>query len=141
MILQRYNMKNAALFLLFAFLVFFASANPKVKEKNPVAQTPGSQWMEGKHGLMVHWISPFFDTTKQNKTPLPEKGDYKNDSNDAVNGFDVDRFGKNLDGWWFDSCYPNHPIFDNKYMKWEALYDAAREGSPDAMFESYFIDY
>ena len=26
------------------------------------------------------------------------------------------RFGKNLDGWWFDGCYSNHPIFDNKQM-------------------------
>ena len=194
--------------------------------------------MKGKYGIMVHWLAPYYDTTKKNKTPLPEKGVFKSDLNEAVNGFDVKRFmkdfdrsgaewliftigqntgtyaspnsvidslagkghtpkrdlvleiekavkkrgkrfiaylpceirineslhkgfawntelntdqsefqrlyllavrewavrfGTNLDGWWFDGCYPNFPIFDNKYMKWEAWYTAARAGNRDAV--------
>lgn len=197
-----------------------------------------SEWMKGKYGLMVHWLSPNFDKTKTNRTPLPQKGEYKSDLNEAVNGFDVDRFlndfdqtgaewliftigqnsgtyaspnsiidsltgkghtserdlvleiakgikkrgkrfiaylpceiknnetmhegfrwnsqpdtdqsefqylylkavrewavrfGKNLDGWWFDGCYSNHPAFDNKYMRWDEWYDAARAGNNDAV--------
>ena len=62
-----------------------------------VTQAPRSHWMEGKYGLMVPWLAPNFDTTRVNKTPLPEKGAYKADSNDAVNGFDVQRFMREFD--------------------------------------------
>jgi len=187
---------------------------------------------------MVHWLSPNFDKTKPNTTPMPRHGEYKKDLNDAVNGFDVHRFmqdfdksgaewliftigqnsgtyaspnsvidslagpghtpqrdlvleiakeikqrgkhfiaylpceirknislhkgftwnakpntdqaafqklylqavkewsvrfGKNLDGWWFDGCYTNDPIFDNKHMQWSAWYSAARAGNDNAV--------
>lgn len=225
-------------FILFAlcFFSFFIHSINRVKSQE--TNLPRSEWMKGKYGIMVDWLSPNFDTTKINKTPLPEKGAYKNDLNEAVNGFDVNRFmkdfdqsgaewliftigqntgtyaspnsvidslagkghtskrdlvleiakavkkrgkrfiaylpceirvnesllkgfawnpelntdqaefqrlylkavrewavrfGKNLDGWWFDGCYSNHPIFDNKQMNWEAWYDAARAGNMDAV--------
>lgn len=231
-------MKNIATLLVVAFLVFPVFVKSEIKEKNSVIESPRNQWMKGKYGIMVHWIAPYYDRTKKNKTPLPEKGVLKSDLNEAVNGFDVNRFmkdfdqsgaewliftigqntgtyaspnsvidsllgpghtpkrdlvleiaqavkkkgkrfiaylpceirineslhkgfawnkelntdqaefqrlylkavrewavrfGKNLDGWWFDGCYSNHPIFDNKYMKWEAWYDAARAGNKDAV--------
>lgn len=229
-------MKTLLLLIVFCSFPFFVHSMDNVKDQE--THLPRSEWMKGKYGLMVHWLSPNFDTTKKNKTPIPEKGDYKNDLNDAVNGFDISRFmedfdqsgaewliftigqnsgtyaspnsvidslagmghtpkrdlvfeiakavrkrgkrfiaylpceirineslqkgfawntepntdqtefqrlylkavkvwsvrfGKNLDGWWFDGCYPNHPIFDNKYMRWEAWYDAARAGNKDAV--------
>jgi hypothetical protein len=43
------------------------------------------------------------------------------------------RFGKNLDGWWFDGCYDTRPVFLNKYVKWDDWYKAARAGNPDAV--------
>src|SRR5690606_27506747 len=96
-------MKKITLFLLVTLLVF-SGFSPLVKaetnEKRKEIQSPRSEWMKGKYGLMVHWITPNFDPTKNNKnplTPLPEKGSYKNDLNDAVNGFDVKRFMKDFD--------------------------------------------
>jgi hypothetical protein len=53
--------------------------------------------MKGKYGIMVHWLTPNFDTTKENKSPLPEKGLFKIDLNEAVNGFNVNRFMKDFD--------------------------------------------
>jgi hypothetical protein len=41
------------------------------------------------------------------------------------------RFGKNLDGWWFDGCY-TWDAFPNKYMKWEKWYEASRAGNNNA---------
>ncbi len=221
-----------------AFSIYPFFVKSQDKEKSSISQPPRSEWMRGKYGMMVHWLSPNFDLTKKNKTPLPERGIYKSDLNDAVNGFDVNRFmkdfdqsgadwliftigqntgtyaspnsvidslagkghtskrdlvleiakavkkrgkrfiaylpceirinetlhkgfgwniemntdqaefqrlylkavkewavrfGENLDGWWFDGCYSNHPIFDNKYMKWVDWYDAARAGNPNAL--------
>lgn len=43
------------------------------------------------------------------------------------------RFGKNLDGWWFDGCYSDSQIFANKYVKWEAWYQASRAGNVNAL--------
>ena len=227
---------NPILTLLISLLFFSFSVNPKEEP-----ELPRSQWMEGKYGLMVHWLSPNFDPTKNNNnplTPLPEKGAYKADLNDAVNGFDVNRFmkdfdksgaewliftigqnsgtytspnsvidslcgeghtserdlvleiakavkkrgkrfiaylpceirvnstlhqgfawnkepntdqaefqrlylkairewavrfGKYLDGWWFDGAYYNNAAFDNKVIKWELWYDACRAGNEDAV--------
>ena len=227
-----------ALFILIAFCSFPFFVHSINRVKSLETNLPRSEWMKGKYGIMVHWLAPYYDTTKKNKTPLPEKGVFKSDLNEAVNGFDVKRFmkdfdrsgaewliftigqntgtyaspnsvidslagkghtpkrdlvleiekavkkrgkrfiaylpceirineslhkgfawntelntdqsqfqrlyllavrewavrfGTNLDGWWFDGCYPNFPIFDNKYMKWEAWYTAARAGNRDAV--------
>ena len=229
-------MKALLLIIVFCSSPFFVHSMIKVKDQE--TQLPRSEWMKGKYGIMVHWLSPHFDKTKTNKEPLPENGAIKNDLNDAVNGFDVNRFmkdfdrsgaewliftighnpgtyaspnsvidslaglghtsnrdlvleiakavkkrgkrfiaylpceigsnvslqkgfkwntepgtdqaefqklyvkavkewavrfGKNLDGWWFDGCYPDRPIFHNKYMKWGEWYDAARAGNQDAV--------
>ena len=226
------------LFILITFCSFSFIAHSINREKGKETNLPRSEWMKGKYGIMVHWLTPNFDTTKENKSPLPEKGVFKIDLNEAVNGFNVNRFmkdfdqsgaewliftigqntgtyaspnsvidslagkghtpkrdlvleiakavkkrgnrfiaylpceirvneslikgfawntelntdqaefqrlylkavrewalrfGKNIDGWWFDGCYSNHPIFDNKQMKWEAWYDAARAGNRNAV--------
>ena len=42
------------------------------------------------------------------------------------------RFGKRIDGWWFDGCY-TWPVFHNGHMAWPSWYDAARAGNPDAI--------
>jgi hypothetical protein len=230
--------KTLLLLVVFCSLTLFVHSNSTISKNDKLPQSPRSEWMKGKYGLMVHWLSPYFDKTKTNKSPLPENGVFKSELNDAVNGFDIDRFmadfdqsgaewliftigqntgtyaspnsvidslagqghtpkrdlvleiakavkkrgkrfiaylpceirindslhkgfawntepdtdqanfqrlylkavrewavrfGKNLDGWWFDGCYSNHPIFDNKYMKWQAWYDAARAGNPNAV--------
>jgi hypothetical protein len=41
------------------------------------------------------------------------------------------RFGKRLDGWWFDGCY-TWPVFHNSLYKWDLWCAAARAGNPDA---------
>jgi hypothetical protein len=41
------------------------------------------------------------------------------------------RWGKQVDGWWFDGCYP-WAIFPNHTMDWPLWFDACREGNPDA---------
>lgn len=41
------------------------------------------------------------------------------------------RFGKNLDGWWFDGCY-TWPDFHNSLYQWPLWCTAARAGNPDA---------
>ena len=42
------------------------------------------------------------------------------------------RYGKLLDGWWFDGCYYQEP-FHNKHMKWEKWYAACRAGNENAV--------
>lgn len=54
-----------------------------------------SAWMEGKYGLMVHWLSPNYDGT--GKIPLAIKRKYLTDLNEAVNAFDLDLFMKEFD--------------------------------------------
>jgi hypothetical protein len=44
----------------------------------------------------------------------------------------AERFGKLLDGWWFDGCY-TWPVFHNRFMEWDLWYSAARAGNPDAV--------
>lgn len=68
-----------------------------VNAQNQAVQAPRSQWMSGKYGLMVHWLAPNFDTTKDNQSPLPQQGAYKAGLNAAVNGFDVPRFMRDFD--------------------------------------------
>ena len=46
--------------------------------------------MEGKYGLMVHWLSPNFDGTGE--FPMAVKGDYLTELNEAVDVFDIDSF-------------------------------------------------
>jgi hypothetical protein len=41
------------------------------------------------------------------------------------------RYGKNLDGWWFDGCY-TWDVFPNRTYNWPLWFDAARAGNPDA---------
>jgi hypothetical protein len=41
------------------------------------------------------------------------------------------RYGKNLDGWWFDGCY-TWEVFPNSTYNWPLWFDAARAGNPDA---------
>jgi hypothetical protein len=43
-----------------------------------------------------------------------------------------ERFGENLDGWWFDGCY-TWEAFHSKYMKWEKWYEAGRAGNKNAV--------
>ncbi len=42
------------------------------------------------------------------------------------------KFGKLLDGWWFDGCY-EWPVFHNSLYDWPAWIAAARAGNPDAI--------
>lgn len=41
------------------------------------------------------------------------------------------RYGKDLDGWWFDGCY-TWPVFPNSQYRWPEWCAAARAGNPDA---------
>jgi len=41
------------------------------------------------------------------------------------------RYGKNLDGWWFDGCY-TWDVFPNSTYNWPLWFDAARAGNPYA---------
>ncbi len=58
-----------------------------------------TEWMEGKYGLMVHWLAPNFDnnTTVKKKSPLALTREYYADLNRAVNAFDLDLFMKAFD--------------------------------------------
>jgi len=49
---------------------------------------PKAQWMEGKYGIMVHWLAP---------GPPPQFGEYKSDLNEAIDDFDVEGFMKDFD--------------------------------------------
>ena len=227
-------MMKIRLIVLNVILLLILSCNTKSifdksenEEESKVTQLPRSHWMEGKYGLMVHWLAP---------GPLPQSGAQIKDLNKAVDAFNLEafmadfdqtgaewliftigqnsgnyaspnitidslagkghtsnrdlvleiaqaikkrgkrfiaylpceiranesmhkgfawntqsgtdqakfqqlylkvirewaiRFGKNLDGWWFDGCY-TWEAFPNKYMKWEEWYNAARAGNPDA---------
>ena len=42
------------------------------------------------------------------------------------------RFGKLLDGWWFDGCY-TWPVFHNRFMDWPNWFAAMRAGNPEAV--------
>ena len=42
------------------------------------------------------------------------------------------RYGKNLDGWWFDGCY-TWDVFPNHTYRWPLWFDAARAGNPEAI--------
>ncbi len=42
------------------------------------------------------------------------------------------KFGKLLDGWWFDGCY-EWEVFHNSLYEWPAWIAAARAGNPDAI--------
>ncbi len=209
------------------------------------SQVPSSKplradWMKGKYGMMVHWLSPRFGQPDLGRpvSPLPRKGEYVTDLNKAVDGFAIQkfmkdfdesgaewliftigqnrgtyaspnktldvlcgpghtskrdlvlelaqavkargkrfiaylpceihgnetlhqclgwtatpntdqaifqenylkvirewavRFGKNLDGWWFDGCYPERESFKNQYMQWDKWYEASRAGNPDVV--------
>lgn len=41
------------------------------------------------------------------------------------------RYGKSLDGWWFDGCY-TWDVFPNNTYNWPLWFDAARAGNPEA---------
>ena len=85
------------LFILITCCSFSFIAHSINREKGKETNLPRSEWMKGKYGIMVHWLTPNFDTTKENKSPLPEKGVFKIDLNEAVNGFNVNRFMKDFD--------------------------------------------
>ena len=42
------------------------------------------------------------------------------------------KFGRSLDGWWFDGCYDWDP-FPNRLYEWQRWFEAARAGNPDAI--------
>ena len=44
----------------------------------------------------------------------------------------ADKFGRNLDGWWFDGCY-EWDRFPNRLYDWPKWFAAARSGNPDAI--------
>ena len=44
----------------------------------------------------------------------------------------AERYGKLLDGWWFDGCYP-WAVFPNGRYDWPMWADSARAGNPDAL--------
>ena len=60
---------------------------------------PRAEWMKGRYGLMVHWLAPPFEKPDSEEpiSPLPQKGEYKWNLNDAVNGFDLNRFMAEFD--------------------------------------------
>lgn len=229
---------NVNVFFLLFWLFFTMTITGQSQSSKP--EHLRSDWMKGKYGLMVHWLSPRFGQADPSRpiSPLPQRGDYVTDLNTAVNNFDLKRFmkdfdqsgaewliftigqnrgtyaspnktlddlcgpghtsqrdlvleiaqavkargkkfiaylpcaihgneglhqclgwttnpntdqvlfqenyltaikewairfGKNLDGWWFDGCYPNRESFKNEYMQWEKWYDASRAGNPDAV--------
>lgn len=41
------------------------------------------------------------------------------------------RYGKNLDGWWFDGCY-TWDVFPNSTYNWPLWFEAARAGNSEA---------
>lgn len=43
----------------------------------------------------------------------------------------AERYGRLLDGWWFDGCY-TWPVFHHRHMRWNDWFAAARAGNPDA---------
>ena len=57
---------------------------------NPPASNPRVDWMpRGSFGVMVHWLAP---------GPARENGEYIHDLNQAVDGFDVERFVQDFRG-------------------------------------------
>jgi hypothetical protein len=42
------------------------------------------------------------------------------------------RYGRNLDGWWFDGCY-GWSVFPNTTYNWPLWFEATRAGNPDAI--------
>ncbi len=42
------------------------------------------------------------------------------------------KFGRMVDGWWFDGCY-DWPHFNNSLYDWPQWFAAARAGNPDAV--------
>ena len=79
----------------FIFLGLFCSKFETVlAETNNVQSDTLTKWMSGKFGLMVHWLPPFFEKPNGEDigSPIPKNGDYKWDLNDAVNGFNIDKF-------------------------------------------------
>jgi len=43
----------------------------------------------------------------------------------------AERYGRLLDGWWFDGCY-TWPVFHNRHMRWNDWFAAARAGNSNA---------
>src|SRR5205823_1381576 len=43
----------------------------------------------------------------------------------------AERFGRLLDGWWFDGCYP-WDVFHNRLYDWHLWASAARAGNSEA---------
>ncbi len=42
------------------------------------------------------------------------------------------RWGRNLDGWWYDGCY-GWSIFNNTLYQWDKWFKASRAGNPEAL--------
>lgn len=80
--------KTYLLVLLVFFVIQISCNNNKRKE---ISRT---SWMEGKYGVMVHWLSPNFDTSIaiKKKEPLAITREYYADLDKAVDAFDLDLF-------------------------------------------------
>ena len=71
--------------LILGILIFTVSTSCKKGKEtiSPEIVHPSTDWMTGKWGLMVHWITP---------GPAPAEGEWISDMNTAVNNFQAEKF-------------------------------------------------
>ena len=60
-----------------------------------------------------------------------DQSEFQRRYTDFIRAYAV-RYGKNLDGWWFDGCY-TWDVFPNHTYRWPLWFDAARAGNPEAI--------
>jgi hypothetical protein len=77
-----------------------------------------SDWMKGKYGLMVHWLTPYpGPVNKPVITPQPAKGPYLTDLNESVDKFDLKRFMRDFDRsgaeWMIFTIGQGHSTFSS----------------------------
>jgi hypothetical protein len=63
--------------------------------------------------------------------PKKDQSEFQRRYTEFVREYSV-RYGKSLDGWWFDGCY-TWDVFPNHTYNWPLWFKAARAGNPDAI--------
>ena len=100
-----------------------------------------SDWMKGKYGIMVHWLSPRFGTPGPTRplSPLPAKGEYITNLNAAVDNFDLQGFMKDFEAtgaeWLIFTIGQNRGTYASPNHTLDSLAGPGRTSRRDLVLE------
>lgn len=100
-----------------------------------------ADWMKGKYGIMVHWLTPWFGQLPPNAAvnPMPQRGEYISDLNAAVEGFNLGRFLRDFDQtgaeWLIFTIGQNHATYASPNSVIDSLCGPGHTAKRDLVLE------